>query len=275
MEISSQVDRGTRIFEIKNPYSVMGIAVLKGMDHLGFCHTELNGIDGIRTLSISKRSQGHFMDADEPEKYNQYVAGTGTITIQLTFGKSINKGSAPPQLPKTAAPKASTPAAKTSSSPAATPASTPSTKTAAPAPAQKPRKIHVELQSYQGFAEEPRIWLNHGCFTPKYENNGSRGGGVFELPEPGANSMKFKEGELTFDVAHTDWDDSPFFGFLVKNCYRYVIGYAYSAIDGKDGVRTLPVQLRKKENWADQEATNYATHNGKGASLTVKVTHSF
>jgi len=271
LDITTKVEKGQRIFEIKNPYSMLGIAVLKGMDHLGFCKTELNGIDGIRTLSISKRSKGNFLDANEPEKFDEYVAGTGTLTLQLTFGKSINKGSAPPQLPKTAT---ATPAPNTTAAPGAKASSTPAPKATA-APAQKPRKIHVEVQSYQGFAEEPRIWMNYGCFAPKYENRGSRGGGVFELPEPGANSMKFKEGELVFDVANTDWDETPYFGFLVKNCYRYVIGYAYSEIDGKDGVRTLPLRLRKKENWADQEETNFTTHNGKGASITVKVTHSF
>jgi hypothetical protein len=274
LDITKEVEKGKRIFEIKNPYSVMGIAVKKGMDHLGFCSTELNGIDGIRTLPVIKRSKGNFLDANEPEKFDEYAAGTGSITLQLTFGKSINKGSAPPQLPKTtpaAAPNTSAaPSAKTASAPAAKVSSAP-----AAAPPKEPRKVVVDLLSYQGFAGEPRIWMNHGCFTPKYENNGSRGGGVFELDEPGANSLKFKEGELRFEVAKTDWDESPFFGFLVKNCYRYVIGYAYSAIDGKDGVRTLPLQLRKKENWADQEGTNFATHNGKGASITVKVTHSF
>jgi hypothetical protein len=276
LDITDKVEKGKRIFEIKKPYDVMGIAVKKGMDHLGYCSTELNGIDGIRTLPVKMRSKGNYLDSGETDKYDQYVAGNGSITLELTFGKSIKKGSAPPQLPSTApaaAPKTST--APTPSSTKAPSASTASAPAAAPPSDKKPRKIKVEVQSYQGFSNDPTIWIRWGCFSPKYENTGNRGGGTFEIPEPGANAKKFKAGELTFEVSDSEWEDKLFFGFVLSEKYKYAICYGFSPIDGKDGVRTIPMKLRQKENWSDQEATHYETYNAKNASVTVNITHVY
>jgi len=275
-DISSVVENGKRIFEIKNPYKVLCIAVIHKMDHLGYCTTELNGIDGIRTLAVKKRNKSNFLDAQESQKYDQYVAGKGTITVELTFGKSINKGTTASQAPSkstaTSAPaKAPQTAPKTSTPPTQ---SVPAAKTTT-APTKKPIKCTVEVVSYQGFKKKPCIWYHYGAFWPKYEKPGVRGGGTYDGQTEGANERQYPPGELVLEIPAGDWEDQPFFGYVLCHKAMYAICYCVSPIDGIDGERTLPCILRKKENWSDQEAANFDKHGAANASMTVRVKHAF